>query len=138
MRIRASSFDVKPTGTSEDNGPGCSSCDSIAALDVAGDSPIFDLRRRQRMKARIPVTSNRAATAPMTGFATDAACGHCGDAFCGVVVLICIACTGILRKKLISHGKRDVLKTHFRANGANIAPCAGLTRKTMTLVRLSD
>ena len=111
----------------------------IAVLDIAvDDSPIFDLLRRQRMKARIPVTSNRATTAPMIGFATDAACGRCGDAFCGVVVLICIACTGILRKKLISYGKRDMLKTHFRANGANIAPCAGLTRKTMTLVRLSD
>jgi len=164
-RIRASSFDVKPTGTNEgDRGPDSGSCHSIqgsafpwvslrclgvngvssiprtgqlAALDVAGDSPIFDLRRRQRMKARIPVTSNRAVTAPATGFATDAACGHSGDAFPGVVLVVLI-CTGILHKKPISHGKRDKLKTHFRANGANIAPCAGLTRKTVTLVPTPD
>jgi hypothetical protein len=76
----------------------------------------------------------------MIGFAIDAACCNSGDAFPGVVlvVLICIACTGILRKKPISHGKRDMLKTHFRANGANIAPCAGLTRKTVTLVPTPD
>jgi hypothetical protein len=77
----------------------------IAARDLAGDSPIFDLRRRQKMKARIPVTSNRAATAPMTGFATDAFRGVV-VLIRGVVVFICIACTGILRKKPISHGKK--------------------------------
>ena len=55
-----------------------------------------------------------------------------------VVVLKCMSCIGILRTEVVSLGKSDMFKTHFSANGANIAPCAGLTRNTVTLVDMLD
>jgi hypothetical protein len=79
------------------------------------------------MKTTIPTTSSRPVEAPATTFDTDG--------FRGVVVSKCIVCTGILYQELlISHGIRDRRKTDFRASGANIAPCAGLMRDTMTFI----
>jgi hypothetical protein len=103
--------------------------DRISAVDVAQESFVFCdfcLRRCHKITETIPTTSSRAVTAPATAFDTDG--------FRGVVVLMCIVCTGILYEELlISHGIRGTRITDFRANGANIAPCAGLMRDTMTL-----
>jgi hypothetical protein len=109
------------------NGVSCiPDTDRISAVDVAQESFVFCLRRCHKMKATVPTTNSRTVTAPTIAFDTDG--------FRVVVVLMCIVCTGILYQELlISHGIRDTRKTDFRASGANIAPCAGLMRNTMTL-----
>ena len=82
--------------------------------------------RRRRKKVMAPITTSMATTPPVTAPAIVPVCdGADGDVV--VVTLAFIVRTGALEVERLSGMRQSrVIYTNFRANGANIAPCAGL------------
>ena len=112
---------------------------SMTPLENTEDPPMVWCRRRYHMNTRIAAPSSTRAVimvlmialvATLTCDVFDGGTVGCVAVGCGVVVVVLnwMSFTGILRTVSQPWEKR-ALKTDFWNNGANIAPCAALTRR---------
>jgi hypothetical protein len=111
------------------------------------DSPDLSLlsARRRRTRTVAPITRRTAATPPKTAPAIAPVCDDAADCSLAlpapvVVTLAFIVKTGALKERGLSNIKQSKRSpcTNFRANGANIAPWAGLIMVMAMLITTLD